>query len=328
MAFISVIVPVYNVEPYIHRCVDSILAQTFTDFELILVDDGSPDNCPVICDEYALADNRIHVIHQNNGGLSAARNAGIDWIFANSDSAWVSFVDSDDWVHPCFLEFLFRAVRETGQRVSACVYKSVSQYTPSEKETFSCEVMAWDTFYMRDWGNGVIACNKLYSKELFHGYRFPVGRLHEDEFLTYKLLYQAGKVATVDSVLYYYYQNESSIVKSEFTLARIDGIVGLSEQVRFAKEKGYDELYKSKVRDLAIRIIHYGNTCNESTKLNETEKRQTLRYLRAEMRKLLLHDKKSLPKQERQWAYDFAYPISSRMYWLGVEAMNKMKKHS
>ena len=96
MPGISVIVPVYKVENFLHRCVDSILAQTFTDFELILVDDGSPDGCGEICDAYAREDSRIHVIHQKNGGLSAARNTGIDWVLENSDSRWLAFVDSDD----------------------------------------------------------------------------------------------------------------------------------------------------------------------------------------------------------------------------------------
>ena len=106
MPEISVIVPVYKVEPYLRRCVDSILAQTFTDIEVILIDDGSPDGCPAICDEYVQQDNRVKVIHQENRGVSAARNAGLDWVFANSDSQWISFVDSDDWVHPQFLEYL------------------------------------------------------------------------------------------------------------------------------------------------------------------------------------------------------------------------------
>ena len=116
MPQISVIVPVYKVEPYLRRCVDSILAQTFTDFELILVDDGSPDNSGAICDEYAQKDARVHVIHQENGGLSAARNAGIDWVFAHSDSQWLTFVDSDDWVHPEYLERLYHAVLEHNVR--------------------------------------------------------------------------------------------------------------------------------------------------------------------------------------------------------------------
>lgn len=123
MPEISVIVPVYKVEPYLRRCVDSILSQTFTDFEVILVDDGSPDDCPAICDEYAGKDERVRVIHQENGGLSAARNAGLDWVFANSDSRWISFVDSDDCVHPKFLEYLHRAGVENNVQISICTYK-------------------------------------------------------------------------------------------------------------------------------------------------------------------------------------------------------------
>ena len=102
MPEISVIVPVYKVEQFLHRCVESILRQSFYNFELILVDDGSPDSCGDICDAYAAKDNRIHVIHQKNGGLSAARNSGIDYVMAHSDSHWLDFVDSDDWVHPDF----------------------------------------------------------------------------------------------------------------------------------------------------------------------------------------------------------------------------------
>ena len=122
MAKISVIVPVYKVEQYLNRCIDSLLCQTFSDFELILVDDGSPDACPAICDSYAEKDARVHVIHQANGGLSAARNAGIEWSLQKSDSEWISFVDSDDWVHERYLESLFSAVRETGAEVACTRY--------------------------------------------------------------------------------------------------------------------------------------------------------------------------------------------------------------
>lgn len=128
MPTISVIVPVYKVEPWLWRCVDSILAQTYTDFELILVDDGSPDNCGAICDEYAAKDSRVHVIHQKNGGLSAARNAGIDWVFAHSDSRWLTFVDSDDWLYPETLQFLLRDAAEKDIAKQACLYAMMKQY--------------------------------------------------------------------------------------------------------------------------------------------------------------------------------------------------------
>lgn len=120
MSSISVIVPVYKVEKYLDRCVKSILAQTFADFELLLVNDGSPDACPQMCDDYEKQDHRIHVIHQKNGGLSAARNAGLDWLYANSQSQWITFIDSDDWVHPTYLESLLDAVKEYNSQVSMC----------------------------------------------------------------------------------------------------------------------------------------------------------------------------------------------------------------
>ena len=123
MPQISVIVPVYKVELYIRRCIDSILAQTFSDYELILVDDGSPDKCGAVCDEYAKQDNRIHVLHQENAGLSVARNTGIDWTFSHSDSKWLTFIDSDDWVHPRYLEALFLAVQKTGLPLATVAHK-------------------------------------------------------------------------------------------------------------------------------------------------------------------------------------------------------------
>lgn len=110
MAKISVVVPVYNVEKYLCRCVDSILAQTFSDFELILVDDGSPDKCGAICDEYTKKDSRVYVIHKENGGLSDSRNVGIKWAIENSDSEWIAFIDSDDWIYEKYLEILLDGI--------------------------------------------------------------------------------------------------------------------------------------------------------------------------------------------------------------------------
>ena len=139
MPEISVIVPVYKVENFIHRCVDSILCQSFHDFELILVDDGSPDSCGEICEDYAAKDSRIHVIHQKNGGLSAARNTGIDWVLANSSSHWISFVDCDDWVHPDFLKGLYSSAEQTLCKISACGFYRTEGESFSEEQDFSVD---------------------------------------------------------------------------------------------------------------------------------------------------------------------------------------------
>lgn len=116
MPEVSIIVPVYKVEPYLNKCVDSILAQTFTDFECILVDDGSPDSCGKICDEYVQKDSRVKVIHQENQGLSAARNSGLDM----ASGAWIVFVDSDDWIEPDAVEVLYRAALQNDADMAVC----------------------------------------------------------------------------------------------------------------------------------------------------------------------------------------------------------------
>lgn len=183
MAAISVIVPIYKVEAFLHRCVDSILAQTFADFDLVLVDDGSPDSCGNICEEYARRDGRIHVIHQKNGGLSAARNTGIDWAQANSDSRWLAFVDSDDWVHPDFLRRLYRMVQETGCLMSACGYFRTEGGDFPAVGSPEYRVLSADDYYCPDEAEEdvpAIAWNKLYHKSLFETLRYPVGKLHED----------------------------------------------------------------------------------------------------------------------------------------------------
>ena len=122
MSVISIIVPVYKVEKYLSRCIDSILSQTFKDFELILVNDGSPDNSGDICNKYAEKDKRVIVLNQANGGLSSARNAGLNWLYDNSDSQWITFVDSDDWIHPNYLEFLYNGAVNRRGKISICEF--------------------------------------------------------------------------------------------------------------------------------------------------------------------------------------------------------------
>ena len=153
MAVISVIVPVYKVERYLKRCVDSILDQTFRDFELILVDDGSPDQCGEICEKYAKKDKRIIVLHRENGGLSAARNTGLDWIFANSNSIYVTFIDSDDWVHPQYLEILLSVIESNKVAVSVGQFQRVNEYVTSnenkENNVSKEEVLGAEDFFFK-----------------------------------------------------------------------------------------------------------------------------------------------------------------------------------
>lgn len=244
MPKVSVIVPVYKVEPYLRRCVDSILAQTFTDFELILVDDGSPDNCPAVCDEYAAKDSRVHVIHQENGGLSAARNAGIDWAFANSDSEWISFVDSDDWVHPEMLERLLHAVQECGVSVGVCGFaRTEGEESEIRREELFPQKWSTEVFFVEHDINAIVAWGKLYRKVCFDGIRYPVGKIHEDEFITYRVLFQEGELAVIFAPLYNYYQNKNGIMGQGWSMRSFSRVIAFRERIVFFHRRKYYKAY-------------------------------------------------------------------------------------
>lgn len=238
---ISVIIPVYGVEPYLKRCVDSVLAQTYTHMEIILVDDGSPDNCPAICDGYAAQDSRVRVIHQANAGLSGARNAGID----QAKGAFLAFVDSDDYLAPDFLETLYHACVETGSDMSVCRWEYVKgeeipEHGTGETKTFTGREMQAN-LYIPDGAYFVVAWNKLYRRELFWEIRYPLGRIHEDEATTYRIYDEVKQAAYVDRSLYGYFVAPSSITRG-FNPRRLDWVTAIAERVDFYERKGYREL--------------------------------------------------------------------------------------
>ena len=245
MEKISVIVPVYQVEPYLHLCIDSILAQTYENFELILVDDGSPDNCGAICDEYAAKDNRIIVIHQENGGLSAARNTGLDWVFANSHSRWITFVDSDDALAPIMLETLYQEAVSHGADMAVTRGAVFSEEGQLEKEgRYVGPVSCYSgkdllkPLYGKNYIVSVMAWGKLVRRELYRDLRFPVGKIHEDEATTPILLFHARKVVVIRSWLYYYRQREGSIVHAPFSAKRFDAMDALASCAAYFESHG------------------------------------------------------------------------------------------
>ena len=250
---VSIIVPVYKVEPYLRRCVDSILHQTYSDFELILVDDGSPDRCGAMCDEYALTDARVKVIHRENGGLAAARNSGVDYVMSNSTSEYVAFVDSDDWVELNYLETLVDGVA-TGVDVSCVTFASVDSHNirhvryPDE----GWKILSPEEYWVGDdTGNQISAWGKLYRKSLFGGVRYPEGRLMEDAFTTPRLLFKADRIAMRESPLYNYFVNSDSIMRSAWSLRKLDEVDAFEVECAFFKEGGCARAYeKAKISKL------------------------------------------------------------------------------
>lgn len=212
---VSIIVPIYKVEPYLAQCVSSIIHQNYKNIEIILVDDGSPDNCPAICDEYAKIDYRVKVIHKENGGLSDARNAGLDI----AKGEWVTFIDSDDWIAENFIDLLLHAALKEDAEIAVGNFKKTisrdfSKASSPAKDSYQIysPIDAVKQLWKENKVTFVIACGKLYKRKLFNDIKFPIGLIHEDEYTSYKLLYKSSKTVFVNRPLYFYYQRTDSIM--------------------------------------------------------------------------------------------------------------------
>lgn len=249
MTKISVVVPIYKVEKYLNRCVDSILHQTFRDLEILLVDDGSPDNCGKICDIYAQKDSRVQVIHKENGGLSSARNAGIE----AASGEYLAFVDSDDWLDLDMLEILYTAACRYDAQIAECSYRRIYQDHVEEETpcTGACimatPVEALEGMY--DWRNfKPVAWNKLYHRSTIKGERYPIGRLHEDEFTTYRFVWNARKLVFVDVSKYNYdCSRTDSITTQQFRESHLDACFAFRERVDFLREHGVVQLERKAI---------------------------------------------------------------------------------
>lgn len=260
MPEISIIVPVYKVEKYIKKCVDSILAQTFTDFELWLVDDGSPDNCGAICDEYAQKDVRVKVIHKENGGLSDARNTALDVM----QGKYVFFVDSDDWISEDALESAYTALKRTGAKVATgnmvCVYEDGTEkvlYAPTQEEKVLMGEEMLSTLLRPN------ACNRLYAAELFQSLRYPVGRLYEDVFVYHKILAQINGMVLVGKNTYYYLIRTGSIMNSVYNIKFTDIVDAI-----YDRAKWLDSIGQTKLAD-ETRLFVYSQVAVAYAHLNK-----------------------------------------------------------
>ena len=211
---VSIIVPVYRTESYLRRCIDSILAQTYPNWELILVDDGSPDLCPAICDTYAATNTRVHVLHQENKGVSAARNAGLD--IAHGE--YIAFADSDDWVEPDYLSYLLELLEKNGTPLVACNHfvtvnnKDVAKFPVKHEAQCLTLKTAYDKLlYHRP--PDASAWGKLYTRSLFVGLRYPAGHIFEDTWIIADLLERAGGLTYGGEPKYHYVYRENTLSK-------------------------------------------------------------------------------------------------------------------
>jgi glycosyltransferase involved in cell wall biosynthesis len=278
---ISVIVPCYKVEHYLPRCIDSLLRQTYKNLEVILVDDGSPDRSGEICDTYAKKDSRIFVIHKANGGLSDARNVGID----QAKGKWITFVDSDDFVSDDYVEVLFHLAEDFGCECSVCPLnpfiegeEPVSDNVRRHQEHMQPQRAVEQMFYQEKFDNN--AASKLYHKRLFEsGIRFPKGIIFEDLAITYKLLLISNGVAYTDARLYHYLLREDSI-EGKYSPKKVDdGLAVLkSMDENIAMFKGIEKAYLSRKFSFLLHLLltmpkgatHYEEIVSDVKKLRKS----------------------------------------------------------
>lgn len=269
---ISVIVPVYKVEPYLDKCISSIVNQTYKNLEIILVDDGSPDNCPAMCDAWAEKDSRIRVIHKTNGGLSDARNAGM----AVATGELMAFVDSDDWIAPDMYEHLYRRLAEDNSDISACGVQMIwEDKTPSRALTRegSCvlnQEEAMQAIIEESWLKQPV-WYKLYKTALVRDILFPKGKYHEDVFWSYQAVGRAQRVSVLDHIGYYYLQRGGSIMGEGYSLKRLDAVEAKVQRCAYIQER-LPALSPLAVKDLWFTCIYQGQLALRALDKAEAEK--------------------------------------------------------
>ena len=273
---ISVIVPVYRVEAYLERCIQSVLYQTYTHFELLLIDDGSPDNCGKLCDQAAREDSRIHVIHQNNAGLSEARNSGLKIC----KGEFITFLDSDDFWHRDYLKIMFEKSQEYDADIVQCTYEVgngngfVQSYDWKPIVCNSYEALANFNYKVSAWA-------KLYRKSIISGVFFPKGLKNEDDATYYRFAYNAKRIIIIPNCLYYYYQSPLSIMRGKSDFLKEDFIKIYDERIEFFKSLN-EPLFvcQSHVRFALVLMLFY-MACKSNPK-NMNDHYKLLKKFRSE----------------------------------------------
>ena len=241
---ISVIIPIYKVEKFLDKCIESVVNQTYKNLEIILVDDGSPDNCPKMCDDWAKKDSRIKVVHKVNGGLSDARNVGLNM----STGDYIMFVDSDDWLELSMIDELYlnlinynadisignirRFYEKNGSKEPLIENIQIKQY---DNNVFDC--------LLENYTQSVIACGKIFKKEILGDNPFPVGKINEDECVVHRFLNNCKKVVYTNKQFYNYYLRANSITSQTFGMKNLNVINALQERLKFFKDNGFDEKF-------------------------------------------------------------------------------------
>lgn len=308
---ISVIVPVYNVGKYLNRCIQSILMQTYKDFELILVNDGSTDGSELLCEQYAKTYACITVIHQENAGLSAARNAGI----SAAKGEYITFIDSDDFIHAKMLEILCSNLEEYDADLSICDFRKLKEEELIPDETGENIVECFDgsavmqQLFEKEI-NTIVAWNKLYKRHIFNRVKFREGKLHEDEYMVHYLLYECKRTVYTSCKLYYYMQHAGTIMSSLMNQKRLQDIIqAYIERLSFFEEKHMEEYYEKTF----IKLVYTYTDCYQRLEeQNTAEKGQLQKWLLQDMHRRLIKYRKRNPYSADEYLCYFIWSRSPK----------------
>lgn len=330
---LSVIVPIFRVEKYLDKCVQSILAQTYKDLEIILVDDGSDDGCPAMCDAYAKTDSRIRVVHKENGGLSDARNAGLEI----ATGEYIAFADSDDYVHPQMYEAMVSVMeKEKDVDMVVCPFQKVDEDENDANEKVSLSEKKYRVLkheevitqmFKENYEMYIVAWDKVFRKTMWENLRFPVGRIHEDQFTTYKPLYESRKVGLMEEKLYYYRIRNNSIMGNYKAKASLDDIDALREKMEYFSTKEEWEYAACASRSLEHMVYHY----HKAKKSGAEDVAKQIREIFLKDWKYIKKEKiNGIPKERK--AYFNSFSISDRwmqiymkFYWKCLSLKRKIK---
>lgn len=301
---ISVIIPIYNVEKYLTRCVDSIINQTYRNIEIILVDDESPDKCPEICDRYLNKDNRIKVIHKKNGGLSDARNKGMD--IAKGD--YIAFVDSDDYIALDMYENLISLIEKYNADISSC---SVYKFYEDEDINLNCNQEYNVKVYSNEQALKSLieekeikqtVWNKIYKKSVIKDIKFEVGKIHEDEYWTYQIIGNANKIVHINKPMYYYLQRKDSIMGQEYSAKRLNVIYSRKERLDYIANKFPNLLVEAKMSLFFTCIYNYQFLLRDKKINNKLDLLETIKYY-AENIEFNKNDRRFLTLKQQVWFF-------------------------
>ncbi len=315
MVELSVIVPVYNVEKYLKRCISSIITQTYKNFELILIDDGSLDRCGAMCDEFAQKDSRIRVIHQSNKGLAETRNVGI----RSAQGAYISFIDSDDYILPQTYSDCMRILHQTSadiicfQHIDVYDNQIIDQYEQAPecvKDLTAAE--AYDALFYPNYVD-VITCNKIIKKSVLEGIEFPAGKLYEDMFTTYKYISKAKKISVTNQKYYVYCHREGSIGTQKYSPRALD----LAYAAYETYENGVREFPNAANLEVGLLfwLVVVANMMIRSKMTDASYIKRVQKYGRKNVKKILFNPYYGFIRKMQLLLFSFSQPVYKACYF-------------